>query len=141
MECSQLMQPEPEVVIPEDRLLDALNLMRAHNVGSMPVVDSRATRVPLGIITDRDAALYLAQHDERPSEVLCRQVMSRPVIFVAPSDDVKTAEEKMRQHQLRRVLVVQENRLVGIISQADFAREKPKEAQKILEDVSQPKAA
>lgn len=141
MHCMQLMQADPDVVIPEDRLSDALNLLRNRDVGSVPVVDSRETRVPLGIITDRDAALYLAQHDRRPSEVLCREVMSSPVVLVAPEDDIKIAEEKMRRQQLRRILVVRRNRLVGIIAQADFAREKPKEAQKILQDVSQPRAA
>ncbi|MGH9542619.1 MAG: CBS domain-containing protein [Terriglobales bacterium] len=141
MDCKQLMQADPDVVIPEDRLSDALALLRSRDVGSLPVVDSRETRVPLGMITDRDAALYLAQHDRRPSEVLCREVMSSPVVFVAPTDDIKVAEEKMRHYQLRRMLVVQAGRLIGIIAQADFAREKPKEARKILEDVSQPKVA
>lgn len=141
MKCIELMQADPEVVIPEDRLSDALAIFASRDVGSVPVVDSRESRVPLGVLTDRDAALYLAKHDLRPSEVLCREAMSSPVVFVGPDDDIKVAEEKMRQYQLRRILVVQGSKVIGLISQADFAREKPKEAQHILEDVSQPKVA
>ena len=141
MKASELMQPNPEVVIPEDRLSEALRVMLTRNVGCVPVVDSRATLAPLGVITDRDAALYLASHDVRPSEVLCRSLMSSPVVTVAEEDDVKMAKDKMREFQLRRIIVVDGGRIAGIISQADFAREKPKDAQHILEDVSQPKAA
>ncbi|MGH9534351.1 MAG: CBS domain-containing protein [Terriglobales bacterium] len=141
MKCSELMQPDPEAVIPEDRLSDILKVMLTRDVGSVPVVDARETRAPLGVITDRDVALYLASHDVRPSEVLCRAVMSSPVVTVSSEDDIKMARDKMREFQLRRIVVVEGGRIVGIISHADFAREKPKEAQEILEDVSQPKAA
>ncbi|MGH9525295.1 MAG: CBS domain-containing protein [Terriglobales bacterium] len=141
MTCSELMQPDPDAVIPEDRLADVLKVMLTRDVGSVPVVDSRESRAPLGMLTDRDVALYLASHDLRPSEVLCRSVMSSPVVTVTGEDDIKIARDKMREFQLRRILVTEGGRLVGIITQADFAREKPGDAQHIVADVSQPKAA
>ncbi len=140
MKCSELMHA-PQTCLPHERLMDALSIMEAQDVGSVPVVDDRESMRPLGVVTDRDAALLLGRTDRKASEVLCREAMSTPAISCEAGDDIKDAVDLMRRHQLRRMLVTQDGRLVGIIAQADLAREKSGEAKKVLEDVSQPKAA
>ncbi len=141
MKCSELMNPSPEFCVPEERLMDALEIMRAHDVGSVPVVDNRDDQSPVGVITDRDAALFLGLEDRRPSEVFCREVMTSPPVTVSADDDIDEARDRMREFQLRRILVEKQGRLIGVIALADFAREKPGEAKKVVEDVSRPKAA
>lgn len=140
MKCSELMHA-PQSCMPNERLMDALAIMEAQDVGSVPVVEDRAGMRPLGVVTDRDAALLLGRTDRRASEVNCQEAMSSPAITCDSEDDIKDAVELMREHQLRRILVTDNGRLVGIIAQADLAREKSGEAKKVLEDVSQPKAA
>ena len=139
MRCAELMQPEPAACTPEQTLFQALQLMSSHDVGSIPVVD--VNKRPVGIVTDRDAALYLAEHDRRPSEVSCSEAMSSPLITCDVQDDLDDAIDKMRDYQLRRIVVLEHGRVAGIIAQADLAREKPGDARKVVEDVSRPKAA
>jgi CBS domain-containing protein len=138
MKCSELMHPNPEFCVPDESLLDALEIMEASDVGSIPVVDARDSMRPVGIVTDRDAALHLARNDRRPSEVLCRDAMSSPAVTCEADDDAQDAFEKMKGEQLRRMLIVQNGKLVGIIAQADIARQKPGDAKKVVEEVSKP---
>ncbi len=140
MKCSELMH-SPTTCLPHERLMDALAIMGAQDVGAVPVVEDREGLRPLGIVTDRDAALLLGRIDRRASEITCREAMTTPAVTCEADDDIKDAVELMRRHQLRRMLVTENGRLVGIIAQADLAREKSGEAKKVLEDVSQPKAA
>ena len=141
MKAKELMHRDPEFCVPDERLLDAIKIMEASDVGSVPVVDSRDSMHPVGVITDRDAALNLGRNDRRPSEVMCRDVMSSPAIAVSADDDVKDAFEQMKERQLRRILVCDDSRrLVGIIAQADIAREKPGDAKEVVEEVSTPPA-
>ncbi len=140
MKCSELMHA-PQTCLPNERLMDCLAIMKAQDVGSVPIVEDRESMRPLGVVTDRDAALLLGRTDRRASEVTCREAMSTPAITCEEEDDIKDAVDLMRRHQLRRMLVTQNGRLVGIIAHADLAREKSGEAKKVLEDVSQPKAA
>ncbi len=136
MKCAELMNP-PEACQPQDSLQQLLAALQRDNIGSIPIVDSFQNWRPMGVVTDRDAALFLGRTDRRASEVTCREVMTTPVISCEETDDVKDAVELMRQHKLRRILVTNHGKLTGIISQADLARQKSGVAKKLVEDVSQ----
>ncbi len=135
MKCAELMSP-PEACQPQDSLRQLLTALQRDNIGSIPIVDDFQSWRPMGVVTDRDAALFLGRFDRRPSEVTCREVMTTPAINCEETDDIKDAVELMRQHKLRRILVTNQGRLTGIISQADLARQKSGEAKKLIEDVS-----
>jgi len=120
MKCRDLMQSHVEVCVPHERLLDALEIMGAYDVGWVPVVDSRENRRLMGLVTARGAAGFLGVFDRRPSEAMCREVMSPTEIVVTPEDDIETARARMRPSRFHRLPVVDGEKLAGIISMHDI---------------------
>jgi len=96
-------------------LARAGTLMRRFNVGALPVID-RNDR-PVGMITDRDIALALAQRNGLPSEILVDEVMTEGVATCEADDDVREALRIMGREQVHRLPVVDDRgQLEGIIS-------------------------
>jgi CBS domain-containing protein len=136
MKVSEIMNSDLVTVAPEDDVFLAARLMKTHNIGSVPVV-SEEGRVR-GILTDRDIVTrYMAS--DRSSEPKVREVMSRGVISVSPEDDIKMASDIMAGDQIRRLPVVRDGRLVGMLALADLARKNScnMEAASALTDISE----
>lgn len=122
MLAREIMTRNPECVTPQDDLAHAARIMRDKDVGIVPVVDggNGAQRL-VGVVTDRDLAVRHVAEGHGPG---CKveEAMSRSDLVVArPDDDVDDVMRQMRDRQVRRVPVVEDGRLVGIISQADLA--------------------
>ena len=98
--------------------------MQEHDVGVVPIVESQDTRRILGLVTDRDIVVRVVAEGRDPNEIISvREVMTNEVVSLGPDADVLHAEELMKEHQIRRVLVVDDTGcLVGIVSMADLAR-------------------
>ena len=112
------MTADVEATKAEEPLENALKRMVVRNVGSIVVVDDNA---PVGIVTERDVSRCVA----RGTDVLKGQVktmMSSPLITVAPTDSVQDAMTLMLKHGVRRLPVVTDARLVGIVSERDLLR-------------------
>jgi CBS domain-containing protein len=107
---------------PGDRLNAAAKILWERDCGCAPVLDA-ADRV-VGILTDRDICMA-AYFGNRPlTELGVDDVMTKDVVVCRPEDAVASAETRMREHQIRRLPVVDEqHRLVGILSLNDIARE------------------
>ncbi len=99
-------------------VLEAVMIFRDANCGAVPILQEGR---PVGILTDRDVALSLADYPDAIGHPV-GQVMKEQVISVAPTDSVAKVCEVLRTQEVRRVLVVDPNgRLVGIIGWADVA--------------------
>jgi len=123
-------------VSPQQSIQEAARLMREHNVGSLPVVENGQLR---GIITDRDITIRSTakgQEDQTP----VAEVMTSSTVEGSPDMDVHQAAQLMAQHQIRRLPVVENNRLVGMVALGDLATESiyQDEAQEALADISSP---
>lgn len=118
--CGDLMQSPGEVCVPHERLLDALEIMGIYDVGWVPVVESREDLRLLGIVTARGAARLLGIYDRRPSEAMCREVMSAVEVSVSPEDEIELARGLMQSTRFHRLPVVGDGRLVGIIRLHDI---------------------
>jgi CBS domain-containing protein len=106
----------------------AAQTMWDNDIGCIPVVDSDA-RV-LGILTDRDICMAAYIQGVSLTESLVTSAMSKEVFSCAPEDDIATAEKLMREKQVRRLPVIdRQERLVGIVSLNDIAREASREAE------------
>jgi CBS domain-containing protein len=119
MNAKELMAREPLVVTPGDPVLRAAQVMRDLDVGVVPVVESRDGMVPVGVVTDRDIVVrhVAAGHAHG---CICGHVMSRgPLVTVPPDAPVEEVTRQMALHRVRRVLVVDGGRLVGLVSAAD----------------------
>ncbi len=121
---TEVMTPIPQCCTPDDSVIEVARVMQQHDVGVVPIIESQDTRRVLGIITDRDIVLRVVAEGRDPNEVISvRDVMTNEIVSLPPDADVLHAEELMKEHQLRRMLVVDENGcLVGIVSMADLAR-------------------
>lgn len=120
MLVKDLMNPSVVTIEPDSSAALAARLISRHNVGSLPVCG--ADRRLRGMVTDRDIVLRCVAAEESPSQTSVRDIMTRGCTTVSPGDDCREATRLMAVHQVRRLPVVEEGKLVGMISLADLAR-------------------
>lgn len=120
MQVQELMSKDPVLVETKEPVSSAAQLMRSRNIGVMPVCDSRGRLA--GMLTDRDITIRCVAAKLDPSNTPVEDVMSRGAVTAEPEEDVHQALEKMHAEQIRRLPVVREGKLVGMLSLADVAR-------------------
>jgi len=119
-----------------ESLADAAQMMKEEDVGSLPVVEDDRL---IGILTDRDIIVRAVAERVDPQSISVGDVASRELVTVDPDQDLDEALSLMARHRVRRLPVVADGRLVGILAQADVAIEaKEKNAGEMLEEISQP---
>lgn len=103
-------------------LAEAAKTMLDESCGCLPIVNARGQVV--GILTDRDICLAVAtRHDQRPSDIPVREVMTSTVITCGPDDSIDEALVRMKEHRVRRLPVVDvKGRLKGVLSADDLVR-------------------
>jgi CBS domain-containing protein len=122
MLCQDVMTAEVVFCLPGDPVTEAARLMKKHEIGAVPVVESKEGRKLQGIVTDRDIVVGVVSRGLDPAATKVGDVMSREVVTCRGDEDVDRALEAMERNQVRRVLVADaEGVLRGIISQADVA--------------------
>ena len=122
MKARDIMTSNVECVTREDNLTRAAQIMRDSDVGAVPVVDDQNSMRLVGMITDRDITVRHVAGDNS-DECRVGDHMSGSVHSVRPDDDVDRVLETMKANPVRRVPVVEGERVVGIIAQADIATE------------------
>jgi CBS domain-containing protein len=114
-----VMTSEVRACEPGATVVDAAKVMAKEDVGPVPVVeDGRLT----GIITDRDIVVRVVAEGRDPGSTTLGEIASTDLVTISPDDDLDTALKLLAENQVRRVPVVEGDRLVGIVSQADVAR-------------------
>ncbi|MBF6327789.1 CBS domain-containing protein [Nocardia transvalensis] len=116
-----IMTPGVECVRTSDTVLDAARKMAELNIGAVPICgeDNRLK----GMLTDRDIVVKVIVQRRDPIGVHAGELAEGTPVMVQADDDVSKVCELMSQHQIRRVPVLDNDRLVGIVAQADVARE------------------
>jgi CBS domain-containing protein len=123
-QISEIMTPKPDCCTPDDGIVEVARIMESRDVGIVPVVESQETRRAVGVITDRDIILRVVAPGRDPNQIISvREVMSTELVCCAPDEDVLVVEARMKEHQVRRVLVCDKDGcVVGIVATADLAR-------------------
>lgn len=137
MEVREVMNPNVISIAPDESVSLAARLIARYNIGSLPVCsDSGLLR---GVVTDRDIVLRCIAAEENPTETPVRNIMSQALHVVAPDDDVRAATHRMASHQVRRLPVVSNGKVVGMLSLGDLAgcHQYNMEASKALADISE----
>lgn len=120
--CSEVMTKKTVCCLPDDKVTKVAQLMKRGNIGSIPVIKNEKTHKLVGIVTDRDLAMKIVAKGGEPKSTKVKAVMTRKVVTCSADDDVQKALDAMSKHQLRRILIVdKDNKVLGIISQADVA--------------------
>src|SRR5919109_3867080 len=132
----QVMTPIVRTVRPSQSLVEAAEVMKGEDVGSVPVVEEGRLA---GILTDRDIVTRAVAERRDPQAVKVDEVASRDLVTVEPEQDLDEALALMAQHQVRRLPVVEQGQLVGMLAQADVALEaKEKKVGETVEEISRP---
>ena len=120
-----VMTATPLVVDAGAPLQDAARHMRDHAVGDVLVTDGERL---CGIVTDRDLVVRALADGYDPKATTVGQVCSRDLVAVEADDDVQHAVDTMRGRAIRRVPVIDQGRLAGVVSLGDLARHNDEES-------------
>jgi CBS domain-containing protein len=112
------MTDDPRSIGPSASVVEAARLMRDEHIGSLPITDGDAL---VGMITDRDITTRVVAEAADLATTTVGDVYSQDLISVEPDKDLAEALGLMARHQVRRLPVVEDGRLVGIVAQADIA--------------------
>jgi len=138
--CSEVMTENPVCCLPNDMVVDVAELMKGGNIGSIPVIETEKTKKLIGIVTDRDLALKVVAKGLDAKSTKVETVMTRKLVTCLADDDLQKALDAMAEHQLRRIPVVDaDNKIVGIIAQADVATriDQPEKTAEMVKEISQ----
>ena len=130
------MTEDPRSIGKSVSVVEAARLMREQDIGSLPIIDDEML---VGMITDRDITTRVVAEAADPNLTSVEDVYSRDLISVEPDRDLQEALLLMARHQVRRLPVVENGRLVGIVAQADIAlRENETKTGELVEAISAP---
>ena len=130
------MTEDPRSIGKSVSVVEAARLMREGDIGSLPITDDDKL---VGMITDRDITMRVVAEAVDPNTTSVEDVYSRDLISVEPDNDLDEALRLMARHQVRRLPVVENGKLVGIVAQADIAlRKDEKETGELVEAISEP---
>lgn len=136
MQVSEIMTTRIVSVEPSSTVRDAAALMSRNNIGAVPVVDGGTVR---GMLTDRDIVLRCVSESRDASQLKVSDICSHGAVSVRPQDPVSNAMHLMSAEQVRRLPVIDDGKLVGMLSFADVAREKAgMEVAQSISEISMP---
>lgn len=119
VKVNQIMTTDVHAVHPNDTVTKAASLMEQLNIGSVPVTDNGRV---VGIVTDRDIVLRGVAKGEGANQKIS-EIMTSNVKCANPNMDVHTVADIMAENQVRRLPVVDNDKLVGIVAIGDLAVE------------------
>jgi CBS domain-containing protein len=142
MRVKHVMTKDPKCCVPADSAQQAARIMRDEHAGIVPVVESAQSGKIVGVVTDRDLCMNVVAEGRDPGSVPVEECMTTKVVTCTTNDSVDRVTELMRENQIRRIPVVNEqHELQGIVAMADVVeRASPKATQthETLKKVSAP---
>ena len=121
------MKKSVVVSSPEINLRKASKIMAEMNIGSLVIVENEK---PIGIVTSTDILKAISENKDVDS-TLVKQIMSSPVITIDPSQTLEEAVEIMVKNNIKRLVVLEGEKIVGIISASDIISVEPKLIQQL----------
>ena len=119
MDVSEIMTPDPETCAPDDTIRKVASMMADGDYGSLPVLEGDRF---VGVVTDRDIAVRAVAEGLGPDTPVS-EVMTDEPITVEPDTDIEEVADIMAEEQIRRLYVVEDEKLVGVVSLGDLALE------------------
>ena len=141
MKIREIMSANPVCCMAEDTVQNVAKMMCDSNVGSIPVVIDRQSRTLAGMITDRDlcCSVLVQGLDAKTTEI--REFVTYSPASCREGENIDKCERLMQEHQIRRIPIVDgDNRVIGIVAQADLAlKEKAEKVHKTIAEISKSK--
>ena len=118
VEIRDIMTDKVACVNPQTTVVEAAQLMQKHNVGAVPVCQGQKV---MGIVTDRDIVVRNVAHGKDPYTTSVLDIMTTDVKSITPEMNLNQVAGIMAEQQVRRLPVIENDRLVGIVSLGDLA--------------------
>lgn len=136
MQIQEIMTKSVKTVAPSDSIKKAAEIMQSVDCGSVPVTDGDKV---VGMVTDRDIVVKQIAGGKSPDSPV-KECMTSDVVTAKPDTDAQDAADIMADNQVRRLPVVENGKLVGIVAIADLARKNifVSESGKALSEISEP---
>ena len=140
MQVKEMMTPNPVCCTSDTSLPNVARLMVVKDCGEIPVIENEVSRLPIGVITDRDIVCRTIAKDLNPLHLTAAECMTKSIVTVTPDMSLEECCKTMEEKLIRRVPVVDDRgACVGIISLADIALHTGKNvAGHIVREVSEP---
>ncbi len=133
---SNILRSKPDQVVhtiaPDASMRDALERMATHNIGALVVIDGERI---VGIVTERDYARKCILKGRRSRETAVRELMTSPVMYVVPEETSEQCMALMTENRLRHLPVLDEDRLVGLVSIGDLVKNIISEQRFVIEQL------
>ena len=118
IQVRDVMSSPVKTVTEHDSVETAAKLMKTHNLASIIVTDDHGN--PVGIITEKDIINRIVAENLLPRDINAKHAMSYPVLTISPQNDIKEAAETMRTRDVRRLVVMDRSRMIGLIASNDI---------------------
>ena len=138
MKIREIMSRDPACCLITDTAQTVANILCEGNIGSMPVVADAQSRKLVGMITDRDLCCSVIAQGLDPKATPIEKFITLSAFTCREGENVEACERLMQEHQVRRIPIVDaEDRVIGIVSQADLAlRDKAERVSKTVAEIS-----
>jgi len=117
----EAMKAKPVTIKPNRSVREAALLMKKKRIGNCIVVEDK----PVGIITESDIIKKVVAEDKNASEITVGEIMKTPLIVIDPYVNIEEAMKTMSKCNIRRLPVIENGELIGIITQRDILRLSP----------------
>lgn len=114
----QVITEKLETIGPSSNAQEAAKRMRDKKVSSLVVIEKGDT--PVGIVTERDLVRHVCSKDISSDSVLIQEIMSSPMVTIDVNASIEQAADKMIQNKVRHLLIVDKDRIHGMITPSDF---------------------
>ncbi|MEM2840660.1 MAG: CBS domain-containing protein [Candidatus Bathyarchaeia archaeon] len=118
-----VMSGNVKTVRPNSTILEVVRKMNKFDVGSVVVVEGDR---PVGIITERDILRRVLEVTLAPEALKAKEIMSSPLVTIGDHATLEEAARVMAERNIKKLPVVQDGRLIGIVTTTDIVRNQPK---------------
>jgi CBS domain-containing protein len=133
-QVKEVMSSNPTTCAPDASVTDVAKVMAKEDIGPVPIVQDNRL---VGLVTDRDLVVRVLAEGRDPQSTRALDVASSDLVTVSPDDDLDRALQLLAKNQVRRLPVVEGDRLVGIVAQRDVALQgEDRETGRIVEEIS-----
>jgi CBS domain-containing protein len=117
---SEIINKDVKVIDQEQNIFHTSKVMIDNNIGSVVIIDNNDSKNPVGIITERDIVRIVSTFSLSDLQVPIRKLMSYPLITLSQNASVLDALKLMYEKNIRRVIILEGNTLIGIVTENDI---------------------